>query len=220
MPKESNLALMRKINLIHFLIFTAPIIIGEPVLISTAHAQTTSSIPKTESSVTEVKPKKLSKAERLEALFVELRREPNQGKAKQLASRIALNWSNSGSATSNALMMWAQQAMKDKRYSVALELLDQVIVLKPGYAEGWNRRATLHYLMNNHAKSMADIEKTLALEPRHFGALSGMAAILAGQGEDDKALQVYEKVLSIYPANRGAQANLLKIIQKLEKSEI
>ena len=90
-------------------------------------------------------------------------------------------------------------------------VLDQVIALVPDYSEGWNRRATLHYMMRNYVKSMADIEQTLALEPRHFGALSGMASILASRGHDDKALEIYEHLLSIYPANRTAQASIMKL---------
>lgn len=213
---------MRHFNLIHTLIFVASLTIT-----GTAHSEvivtdpvTTSSIPKATTSAKKPGKVRLSRAEKLDELFGELKREPNFGKAKRLASRISISWAISGSATANALMVWAQQAMRDGRNSDAMELLDQVIVLLPDYAEGWNRRATLHYVMKNYVKSMADIEQTLALEPRHFGALVGMATILSAIGEDDKALEVYERVLSIYPANRNAQASMIKIMQKLEKSEI
>jgi tetratricopeptide (TPR) repeat protein len=213
--------IMRHFNLIHTLIFVASLTIT-----GTAHSEvtdpvTTSSIPKaTSSSTTKQNKLSLARAERLDELFGELKREPNFGKAKRLASRITINWSSSGSATANALMVWAQHAMRDGRNTDAMELLDQVIVLLPDYAEGWNRRATLHYVMRNYVKSMADIEQTLSLEPRHFGALVGMATILSAIGEDDNALEVYERVLSIYPANRNAQASMIKLMQKLEKSEI
>ena len=211
---------MRHFNLIHTLIFVASLTIT-----GTAHSEvtapvTTSSIPKATSTATKKNKLSLARAERLDELFGELKREPNFGKAKRLASRITISWASSGSATANALMVWAQQAMRDGRNTDAMELLDQVIVLLPDYAEGWNRRATLHYVMRNYVKSMADIEQTLALEPRHFGALVGMATILSAIGEDDKALEVYERVLSIYPANRNAQASMIKLMQKLEKSEI
>lgn len=217
--KESTLILMR--NLTHLLSVLAitPIILIGPAHISVAHAQTTASIPETSKSLAKPKASK-TRVEKLDALFTELKREPNQRKAKVLASQIAINWTSSGSHTANALMAWAQQAMKSGQHNKALELLDQVIALVPDYSEGWNRRATLHYMMRNHTKSMADIEQTLALEPRHFGALSGMASILAVRGNDDKALKVYEHVLSIYPANRTAQASIMKLMQKLEKSEI
>jgi tetratricopeptide (TPR) repeat protein len=204
---------MRGFNLTHILILVVPIILNGPALLSVAQAQTTSSIAKTE-------PQKKNRAERLDDLFSELKREPNQRKAKQLAGRIAVSWTRSGSATANALMAWSRQAMQDGRHSSSFELINQVIVLLPDYAEGWNRRATLHYVMQNYVKSMADIERTLALEPRHFGALVGMASILTALGEEDKAIKVYERVLSLYPANRNAQASMIKLLQKLEKSEI
>lgn len=163
---------------------------------------------------------KRDRANKLNELFGELKREPNFNKAKRLASRISLNWSSSGSATANALMVWAQQAMRDGRNLDAIDLLDQVVVLLPDYAEGWNRRATVYYVMKNYGKSMADIEQTLILEPRHFGALVGLAIILSTIGEDEKALAVYERVLSIYPSNRNAQISMMKIIKKLEQNEI
>lgn len=212
---------MRHFNLIHTLIFVASLTITGSAHSEVTDTVTTSSIPKaTTSSATKQNKLSLARAEKLDELFGELKREPNFGKAKRLASRITINWSSSGSATANALMVWAQQAMRNGRNTDAMELLDQVIVLLPDYAEGWNRRATLHYVMRNYVKSMADIEQTLLLEPRHFGALVGMATILSAIGEDDKALDVYERVLSIYPANRNAQASMIKLMQKLEKSEI
>ena len=69
-------------------------------------------------------------------------------------------------------MSFAGNAMKDKKHAQALDMLDQVIVLKPEFAEGWNRRATLYFNMKEYGKSIADIEQTLTLEPRHFGALA------------------------------------------------
>lgn len=215
---------MRHFNLIHTLILTASLTITGTATVHVAHAETKTVDPQTTASIPQTtslpKTKKKTQSDRLNDLFGELKREPNVGKAKRLASRIAINWSSSGSSTANALMVWSQQAMRDNRHKDALELVNQVIVLLPDYAEGWNRRATLHYVMRNYVKSMADIERTLALEPRHFGALVGMASILTALGEEDKALEVYERVLSLYPANRNAQASMIKLTQKLEKSEI
>ncbi|QND50921.1 hypothetical protein HB779_02700 [Phyllobacterium sp. 628] len=145
------------------------------------------------------------RATRLNELFSQLKRERNEVKAKRLASLIQTQWENSGSASIDLMMQWAASAMAEKKYSIALDFLDQVTVLKPEYAEGWNRRATVNFLMNDYGRSMADIQKTLALEPRHFGALAGLAAILKDTGNKEGALQAFEQVLSVYPMMREAQ---------------
>ena len=62
------------------------------------------------------------------------------------------------------MMQWAQNAIEQQKYDVALDFLDEVITLSPTYAEGWNRRATLHFMMSNYSKSMSDIDHTL--QPR------------------------------------------------------
>ena len=154
-------------------------------------------------------------ARRLDRLFAELKREGDDAKAKTVADQIWTEWRRSGSATIDLLMQWADDAVRKQDYSAALDFLDQVTVLQPDFAEGWDRRATVHFLMHNYAKSMADIEKTLALEPRHFGALSGMGAIFKAVGKKKQALSAYERVLAIYPAMRSAQKQVIDLTDDL-----
>src|SRR5690606_1623654 len=127
-------------------------------------------------------------AERLDRLFGELKRERNEKAADRIVASIWREWLNSGSATIDLMTKWSNDAVAAKRYAAALDFLDQVIALQPDYAEGWNRRATVHFLMGDYARSMADIRRTLQLEPRHFGALSGMAQILEATGRNALAL--------------------------------
>ncbi len=155
------------------------------------------------------------RAARLDELFASLKRESNEVKAARIASLIQIQWQNSGSATVDLMMGWAAKAMDDKKYAVALDFLDQVVTMKPDYAEGWNRRATLHFMMNDYGRSMADIQKTLALEPRHFGAMAGMAAILKDTGKKEAALQAFERVLSVYPMMREAQKQAGELADEL-----
>ena len=161
-----------------------------------------------------------SRTERLDTYFLELKREAEPASARRIADRIWAEWRISDSATANQLMEWANDAIRDKRYFTALDLLDQVTVLMPDFAEGWNRRATLHYIMDNHAKSMADINIVLQLEPRHFGALMGMASILSAAGSDEAALGTYLKVLEVYPAMREAQERVGALSEELSGNEI
>lgn len=155
----------------------------------------------------------------LDALFADLKRERDATQAKRISERIWARWRDSGSATANLLLQWADKAMVDKKNGLALDLLDQVVVLMPDFAEGWNRRATLHYAMGNHSKSMADINRVLALEPRHFGAMAGMAAILDASGNDALALRAWEQMLKVYPANRQAQTKVGELADKLAGSK-
>lgn len=180
------------------------------------HAQTETAEPAAQIPT----PAEKTAAERLDDYFLELKREADPNPAKRIADKIWLEWRRSGSGTADQLMAWANEAMQDKRFFLALDLLDQVTVLMPDYAEGWNRRATLHFMMDNHSKSMADINRVLALEPRHFGALMGMGAILSQAGRDEAALGIYVKVLEIYPAMREAQTRVGELSDELTGDEI
>lgn len=151
----------------------------------------------------------------LDSLFSNLKRERNEKAAERLANRIWEAWYRSGSASVDLMMLWAQQALEAKKFDVALDFLDQVVTLKPQYAEGWNRRATVHFMMGNFRKSMTDIERTLELEPRHFGALSGLAQIMAATNHNELALQAWQRVLVIYPMLRNAQNEVSRLEEEL-----
>ncbi|WP_432286402.1 hypothetical protein SLT36_06660 [Aminobacter sp. BA135] len=151
----------------------------------------------------------------LDSLFSDLKRERNEKAAERLANRIWEAWYRSGSASVDLMMLWAQQALEAKKFDVALDFLDQVVTLQPQYAEGWNRRATVHFMMGNFRKSMTDIERTLELEPRHFGALSGMAQIMAATNHNELALQAWQRVLVIYPMLRNAQNEVSRLEEEL-----
>ncbi len=153
--------------------------------------------------------------QRLDTLFAELKRERDPDKAREISDRIRIEWQDSGSASVNLLMQWAAKAVESNRKATALDIFDQVIYLSPQYVEGWNQRATLHYQMGNYRKSMSDINRVLAIEPRHFGALAGMAAILTSAGKDELALRAWEQFLDIYPADRKAQEQLGDLEEKL-----
>jgi len=90
-------------------------------------------------------------------------------------------------------------AADGRDYGLAIKLLNAVIELRPEYTEGWNRRATVYYLQKDYAHSLADIREVLAREPRHFGALSGLGAIMQEIGDDKHALAAYRRALAIDP---------------------
>jgi tetratricopeptide (TPR) repeat protein len=158
--------------------------------------------------------------QRLARLFSELKRERNEQAATHISQRIWQEWSQSGSASIDLMMQWSQKAIEMKKFDVALDFLDQVVTLEPTYAEGWNRRATVHYMMKNYGKSMADIDRTLQLEPRHFGALSGLAQIMLDTGRKEAALRAWQRVLDIYPMLRNAQDQVSTISEELAGESI
>ncbi len=163
---------------------------------------------------------KKKQAENLDQLFSKLKKERRPQIAKKLSQRIWAKWNKSDSASIDLLTGWARKAMAEKKYAVALDLLDQVTTLKPDFAEGWNQRATLHYFMQNYGKSLRDVERVLALEPRHFGALSGMGLIFQAFDEKDKALAAWYRVLEVYPAMKSAQKAVIHLEDEIAAKKI
>ncbi len=173
-----------------------------------AQAADKASLDKTSSAFT-------TQAQRLDKLFVDLKREADADAATGIANQIRREWQDSGSATINLLIQWADKTMTDDKNAAALDFLDEAIRLRPDYVEGWNRRATLHFKMGNYRKSMSDINQVLKIEPRHFGALAGMAAILSQSGRDELAMKAWERFLDIYPTERQAQKEMGDLAEKL-----
>jgi tetratricopeptide (TPR) repeat protein len=151
----------------------------------------------------------------LDSLFEDLGKERHPAGGRRIARQIWRIWADSGSATIDLLMEWSEKAIRDKKYATASDLLDQVTVLRPGFAEGYNRRATLNFLQDNYGESLADIERTLQLEPRHFGALSGLAEIMQRSEQDEQALRTWYRLLEIYPADERAQKAVIELEEKL-----
>ncbi len=126
-------------------------------------------------------------------------------------------------APSEFVGQWMQiglRAMASQDHKAALGAFDEVVALAPGFAEGWNKRATIHYLLGNLDQSAADIERTLALEPRHFGALSGLGLINMALGRDRAALAAFEAAAGIHPQMPGAALHIIELRRKLQGRQI
>ena len=157
-----------------------------------------------------------SSADELDGLFAELKTAEDTAAAKSLEKRIWAAWLQSGSATVDLLIARASKAMQSKDFGLAMQVLDTAIELKPDYAEGWNKRATLHYMMKNYGESIGDIQRTLAIEPRHFGAMSGLGSILKIYGDDKGALEIYRRALDVYPLMENASREVEKLAEEVE----
>lgn len=142
-----------------------------------------------------------TQAQVLDELFGRLAAATDDQEASGLAARIQRLWLESGSATVDLLVARADAAAGHGDTRVAEQLLDKVVVLDPKWAAGWNKRATLRFLSDDDDGAMADIAHVLAIEPRHFGALSGMAVILQRHGFKKEALGLLRKAAALYPHN-------------------
>ena len=155
--------------------------------------------------------------EQLTRLFSELHDASSVEVAARVEGRIQALWAQSSSATTDLLMERAGLAMAKQDFPVAIELLDGVITREPDFSEGWNRRATVFFLMGDYNRSISDIAETLKREPRHFGALSGLGFMLLTRGDLVHAREAYEKVLALYPMMESARLAMKRIDE--EKGE-
>jgi tetratricopeptide (TPR) repeat protein len=152
----------------------------------------------------------------LDFLFGALKAAPDEASAKHVEGRIWALWTQTSSDTTMLLMTRAKTAIEKKQPEVALKLLDKVVRLKPDYVEGWNRRATLYYLQNDYAKSLADIREVLKREPRHFGALAGLGMIMQEVGDEKRALDAFRRALEIYPHLEKLPDMVKSLTEKVE----
>lgn len=135
----------------------------------------------------------------LDFLFGALKVAPDAASAKHVEGRIWALWTATPSDSTILLMTRARTAVEKKQPDVAIKLLDKVVRLKPDYVEAWNRRATIHFLQSDYARSLADIREVLLREPRHFGALTGLGMIMQEVGDERRALDAFRRALEINP---------------------
>ena len=136
---------------------------------------------------------------RLNNLFKKLNETENQDEIRDLISDIWNIWFEVDDPKVIEYFEKGIQAMNLRNYPLAIRFFNNLIEEDPNFAEGWNKRATVHFMMGNFDQSMQDIIKTLELEPRHFGALDGMGLIFIHQGQFQQAIDVYDKMLEIFP---------------------
>jgi len=160
------------------------------------------------------------RARGLDFLFGALKAAPDDVSARHVEARIWALWMQTPSDTAALLMVRAKAAMDAQQIDVALKLLDAIIKLRPDYTEAWNRRATLYYLQNDYARSLADIQQVLAREPRHFGALAGLGMIMQDLGDEKRALEAFRKALAVNPHLEKVPELVKQLTEKVEGRDI
>ena len=154
------------------------------------------------------------KDERLIELFDKLFLSTNNMEASKLLFNIWDIWSIADNQETQIIFDEANQFMDVGELDNAIELFTKVVKQSPEFAEGWNKRATVYFLKGELNKSISDIEKTLNLEPRHFGALDGLAEIYLMQDDLVGAAVIYRRILEIIPSSKKSQ-DRLKLINDL-----
>ena len=159
----------------------------------------------------------------LEKLFTQLKNTKDLPTAQIIEKKIWKIWSIHPSDDRRGfrlteLLIQGTRLMNMRELSKAYEVFTKVITVESDWAEAWNKRATVLYLMKQHESSLADIEITLVLEPRHFGALSGQALNYIELNLYEKAIESYKAAQKIYPLLDSAK-KMIPELQELIKDQ-
>ena len=117
-------------------------------------------------------------------------------------------WSRSGDADTDRLFGAGLEQMRDGHLKNAVGTFSRVIAMRPGFAEAWNKRATVYFLLGEDELSLKDCDEVLKRNPQHFGVLAGYGQIYLRKGDLDRALDYFERALAINPNMAGVQASI------------
>ena len=149
----------------------------------------------------------------LDTLFAELERATSLAEAQRVERIIWAKWHWHKIPRLSQKLRLGTRYLQENNFKKALYIFNNIIKEAPAFSEAYNKRATTYFLMKKYDKSLMDIKATLTIEPRHFGALSGMGLIFMTRGDFQKALMAFTAVLKIYPFSISAAANM-KIIER------
>lgn len=159
------------------------------------------------------------RAKLLDELYAHLATAENEDVANRVATAIEHVWQAYGSDTVNLLMERARRAASEKKPELAINLLDRAALLAPDFAEVFNRRASVHYALNNARASIGDLRRVLALEPNHFKALEALGQILKEMENKKAALEVYRKLYQVHPHMSGAKSTFEELEREVKGQE-
>jgi tetratricopeptide (TPR) repeat protein len=153
------------------------------------------------------------RAKRLDTLFAGLKSTKVEEEADAMVAEIWRLWLQSGNAEMDAQMQHAVLLMGSAP-AMAIPILDDIVARLPDWAEGWNKRATVLYLIGEYDRSLTDCDRVLTLEPRHFGALAGIGLIRIQKDEPREALAAFRKALAVNPFLKE-RFNLIPELERL-----
>lgn len=205
----------------HFLILLAGVVFW-PAMVSQAQQTTAPAV--SEESIAKPKPSAkenaLAQAQLLDSLLARLQNATDKSSASAIENAIWQLWLRHPSSSVDVLMKQAINAMNAEKNKEAIMILGTVIELAPDYAEAWNKRATVYFYSGEFERSLADIAQVLDIEPRHFGALSGLGLVQQELGNKKAALRAFRQALEIHPFLPGARAAVDHLKEEVEGEPI
>jgi len=155
---------------------------------------------------------------RLDRLFARLNvlDDGEKDEVARVTADIWSIWRQSGSPGIDMKMQEGQRFLKHGTLHSALGNFDFITRIRPDFAEGWHKRATVYFLIGDYTSSIADIQKTIELEPRHFGAFAGLGLIYLKLGNNEAALKALEQALDINPHLSGTRQTVEELKRRLD----
>ena len=156
----------------------------------------------------------------LDKLFVELKKDiPSLSSG--IAQQIWMLWSTHPTDQKlTSLLDEGSRLVQDQKLNRAIDVFSEAIELDPSWAEAWNKRATVFYMVGKFQKSQNDIDKVLELEERHFGALAGQGMVNIKLKNYDKAKKSYQKAQEIYPSMKSSELMIEQIEELIKRQSI
>jgi len=156
----------------------------------------------------------------LDDLYARLKAAEDDAEAKGIARLIEQRLGRSGSATADLLTERARQAMSGHDFPLAIELLDRATTLEPGWSEGWNRRATVFWLLKDQDGAITDLKRTLVIEPRHFEAWAALGRIYLSRDEKVRALEAFRRAAALYPRMDKLQGAIDRLVPDVDGRDL
>ncbi len=156
----------------------------------------------------------------LDTLYQRLQQAETPERAKAVAQSIERVWRSSGSPSIDLLLARAMSLISAEEHNLALALLDSVVTSAPDFAEGWSQRAMVHFQKRDFRAALRDLRRVLAIEPKHYRAMQGIALILNEFGEKERALKAYRRVLDVYPLKQEAREAVEELRRDVEGQDI
>lgn len=156
------------------------------------------------------------KARQLADLYATLAAAGSEEEAKPIAERIERLWLTPSSDTVGVLMERAVKAANEKKFDLASNLLDAAVDLAPDYAEAFNRRAYVNYMLSDVPRALGDLRRVLALDPNHFKAMEGLGQLLKDLGQKKAALAVFRRLKEVHPFSSGIETTVEELEREVE----